>query len=78
MSVPSGDGLGPSQTLRHGCALVARASSFGYPSMGTFLKKVNTASGSCVNGELIGSIERDERIGEFCSMATDISNRRPA
>ena len=57
---------------------MARASSSGYPVMGTSLKKENTASGSCVNGELMGSIERDDSTGEDYSMATDVSNRGPA
>ena len=78
MSLPSDDDLGPSQTLLHGWAFVARVSPSGYPSMGTSLKKENTAWGSCVNGELMGSIERDNSTGEFCSMATDVSNRGPA
>jgi hypothetical protein len=46
--------------------------------MGTSLKKENTESGSCANGELIGSIERDDSAGELFSMATDVSNRGPA
>jgi hypothetical protein len=46
--------------------------------VGTSLKKENTASGSCVKGELMGSIDCGGNMGEFCSMATDISNRDPA
>jgi hypothetical protein len=42
------------------------------------LKKENTASGSCAKGELMGSSEREDNIGELCSIATDISNRDPA
>jgi hypothetical protein len=57
---------------------VTRASPSGYPFVGTSIKKENTASGSCVNGELMGSIDCDDKLGELCSMATDVSNRDPA
>jgi len=37
----------------------------GYPSFATSLKNEKTASGSCVRGELMGIIERDESMGEL-------------
>ncbi len=75
MTLPSGDGLGPCQTRRQGWTLCTRASPSGYPSVGTSLKKENTASGSCASGEQMGSIDCDDSTGELCSTAADISNR---
>jgi hypothetical protein len=46
--------------------------------VGTSLKKENTESGSCVSGELMGSIDCDDNTGEFCSMETDVSSRDPS
>jgi hypothetical protein len=47
--------------------------------MGTFLKNEYTLSGSCVRGELRGSEDRDDvSVGDFCSIASDVSNRGSA